>query len=212
MNPSETILELLPADREELLSAMRSLVNQGVELDIQTGGTVMEFLEEQLGLAPDYVEKRIQTVFLNGKPVDRMDRAALREGSVLGLSAALPGLLGASLRMAGPYSSLRSSITYQDEDSGASGPPGSGRITLKAFNVLLPEITPVLAERGFLVKRPLLAGWLKREAERIKRSVAAAELDGKPAAPGELHIRSWDGPGEVMLRMKQKRAEAPALD
>ncbi len=209
MNPSETLLELLPADREGLLSALRPLVNQGVDLEVRTGGSVMEFLSEDLGLGQEYVEKRIKTVFLNGKPVDRMDRAVLRDGSVLGLSAALPGLLGATLRMAGPYSSLRSGITHREEGAGP-GRSGTGRITVKAFNVLLPEITPVLAGRGFLVKETLLGKWLEREAERISRCVEAAELGGEPVDPDELPLRSWEGQGSVMLRVKDRAAAGPA--
>jgi len=45
------------------------------------------------GLDEDYVTQRISTIFLDGKPVDDIDTLLVRDGAVLSLSAAMPGLV-----------------------------------------------------------------------------------------------------------------------
>ena len=51
---------------------------------------------------------------LDGKPVDDIGAALVQDGSTLALSAAMPGLVGATLRRGGAYSSFRSAITYHE--------------------------------------------------------------------------------------------------
>ena len=80
---------------------------------VRVGESIRSLLSEQFGLTQEYVKNRIQTAFLNGKPVDDFDTAVVGEGSVLTLSGALPGLAGATLRKGGFFSSLRASLSYQ---------------------------------------------------------------------------------------------------
>ena len=75
-----------------------------------------------LGLSPEYVDKRIQTLFLNGKAIDNPDTALLKEDSTLALSAAMPGLLGATLRKGSYYARMRNEISYQEQSEGITCP------------------------------------------------------------------------------------------
>lgn len=59
------------------------------------------FWKGVLGLPHFYVEERIQTLLLNGLAVDDPDTAVLESGARLALSAAMPGVLGATLRRGG---------------------------------------------------------------------------------------------------------------
>ncbi|MCX5908268.1 MAG: hypothetical protein NTY64_14075, partial [Deltaproteobacteria bacterium] len=96
---STTTLQLtLPGDQ-----AVRffPLFQQGIRLKVRVGCSLKQLLGEQLGLAPDYLEERVQTLFLDGKVVDDLENAFIRDGSVIALSAALPGLAGATLRRGG---------------------------------------------------------------------------------------------------------------
>ncbi|NJL58424.1 MAG: hypothetical protein HC887_00995 [Desulfobacteraceae bacterium] len=54
-----------------------------------------------LEIPKDYVLNRISTIFLDGKPVDCLDTAFVRNHSVVSLSAAMPGLVGAVMRRGG---------------------------------------------------------------------------------------------------------------
>ena len=89
------------------------LFQQGVIVKILTGdyqGSTFPYLE----IPAEYVENRIQTIFLDGKAVDDLGEAKVRDGSILALSAAMPGLVGATLRRGGAFASLRRSITFSE--------------------------------------------------------------------------------------------------
>ena len=72
-------------------------------------------LREEIGAGPATIEK-IQSIMLDGKPVDDIGSAMIHDGSVLALSAAMPGLVGATLRRGGAYASFRSAITYHEPE------------------------------------------------------------------------------------------------
>ena len=108
-----------------------SLFQKGVSLKVQLGGSVRQLLCGQLGLERKYFEEHVQTVFLDGNAVDDLDKAIVKEGSIIALSAAMPGLAGATLRRGGHLASLRSQITHR-EDKEPLG-PGEGLITLKGL-------------------------------------------------------------------------------
>jgi hypothetical protein len=170
-------------------SAFTPLLQDGVELAVEVSCSVHALLTEQLGLDPGYVENRVQTAFLDGKPVDRMDRATVRDGSVLALSAALPGLLGATLRKEGHYASLRGGITHKE--STAACAEGPGRITVKVFNVLLGELAGPLFRQGVVLSWERLESRIRRGGSRLMESIHTARLDGKPFPPADLPRLSW---------------------
>ena len=62
------------------------LLQQGVFLQAKAGENIKSFLCETLGILPEYAEKRIQTVFADGKVVDDWERTVLA-GSVQGAGA-----------------------------------------------------------------------------------------------------------------------------
>lgn len=128
-----------------------SALQRGVLVKARLGGSIRSLLCEQLGLNPDYVKNRIQTAFLNGKPVDDFDTAVVGEGSVLTLSGALPGLAGATLRKGGFFASMRASLSYQSKPGEREGKEGF--ITVRVFNILLPELAPVLLAYGIFFSR-----------------------------------------------------------
>ena len=141
-----------PADT---LPAFRTLFQQGVGVSIQTGTSLEDLLCGQWQIDRDYVMNRISTLFLDGKPVDDLPAAVIRDGATLALSGAMPGLIGATMRRGGVLASFRSGITYCP----ASETPGrsKGRITLKLFNLLIDELGPGFLARGIWVPRRRLA-------------------------------------------------------
>jgi hypothetical protein len=138
------------------------LLQRGVFCPLAARCSVQDFLTGQLGIDPDYVRDRIATVFVDGSVVDDLQAAMLRPGSTLTLSAAMPGLVGASLRKGGFYSAMRSEISWKADDDARpqlDGPPDT--IRLKLFNTVLREIGPALLRRGVLVDRRESIGALK---------------------------------------------------
>jgi hypothetical protein len=126
------------------------LFQKGVSIKTLVGENIKELLSLQLEIPPEYVEKRIQTIFLDGKAVDDLGEAVVRNGSTLALSAAMPGLVGATLRRGGAFASLRRAITFSE--GGEAIPQKEGRIILKLFNLLVPELGPCLLAKGIWIK------------------------------------------------------------
>ncbi len=159
------------------------LLQEGFFLEVPLGQSVKDLLSGFIGLSETYVEERISTVFLNGRPVDNIDSAVITDGSVLALSSAMPGLVGATMRRRGFYAALRSSITYHNESEQAG--EGRGVIKVKLFNLLLSEAGPVLLERGIFLAAgqfaQLWTSWQGRAGEGLIREVF---LDG-------IALESW---------------------
>jgi hypothetical protein len=122
-----------------------ALLQEGVRLKTRVGVSIQAFLEQDLGLSPEFVREKIKTVFLDGKPVDDYNRAFLKDNAVLSLSGALPGLVGATLRAGGFFAGLRSGITYRESDHHAV--QQEGVITVKIFNTLLKELGPIFLKK-----------------------------------------------------------------
>ncbi|MBW2064459.1 MAG: hypothetical protein JRJ03_05940 [Deltaproteobacteria bacterium] len=125
------------------------LFQAGIGIKARIGCTVDSFLCEQLGIGREYLENRITTVLLDGKAVDDFSESLVEDGSVLALSTAMPGLLGAALKKGGRLASLRSNVSYTPGESNQSFREGT--VVLKLFNFLAQEIGPVLLSKGIRV-------------------------------------------------------------
>jgi hypothetical protein len=106
---------------------------------------------DQLAIPADYVTERITTIFLDNHPVDDLEHAIIRNGSKIALSAAMPGLVGATMRRGGFYASLRQGISQLAQDVPIS--PDDGVVTIKLFNLLLGELGPTILARGLLLEQ-----------------------------------------------------------
>lgn len=156
MSPAEILAE--PATPEIFLvwqqfplAWLLPLLQQGFEIQITANSTVWSVLCQDLGLPPEYVDTRIQTVFLDGQPVDSLAQGRVAAGATLALSAAMPGLVGAILRRGSFYAAMRQEITYRSKEQDSPAEPGL--IKLKLFNLLATELGPHLAARGIWLSR-----------------------------------------------------------
>jgi len=152
------------------------LLQQGIRLRATVGGSVRDFLLQQLALTPGDVEEKVQTIFLNGKAVDDLDQAFITDGASLALSGALPGLVGATMRRGGFYSSLRNPINYRVEKG--DEPRREGTIALKLFNILLKDLAPRVLAQGFLIKSSTLRDFLKRNETELGDNCLIRYRDG----------------------------------
>jgi hypothetical protein len=154
------------------------ILQGGFMVKCRVGISIKTLLCEELGLTPAYVMGRISTIFLDGKPVDDIESAIIKDGSSLALSAAMPGLVGATMRREGVYSSLRSSITYEEKHSNYLSK--EGLISLKLYNLLIDELGPLLLKRGIFVKSTELSAFLTKQPDNFWRGCKEILLGGKP--------------------------------
>jgi hypothetical protein len=160
------------------------LLQQGFDVPALLGSTLANLLETQWQLTADYVTKRIATIFLEGHPVDDLTTAIIRENSVVALSGAMPGLVGATMRRDGFYANLRNSITYREIIPDT--PARVARIRVKIFNILLPELGPDFLRRGVILGRIELVYFLENQTAAFWQDCPAAELNGAVVEPVQL--------------------------
>jgi len=141
--------------------------------------------------------RRIQTIFLDGKAVDEIDAAVIRDGSTIALSGALPGLVGATLRRGGTYASLRSSITHPVDKEFV--PQKEGWVIVKLFNLLVPELSPLFLAQGFWIKGQDLEEFFKRQTEEFWAGCISARLDGREVDLKTLKEIKWPPNKELVL-------------
>jgi hypothetical protein len=176
------------------------MFQQGFMLRGRIGSTIREALCEQWGIETGYLDGRINTVFLDGSPVDDVDKARLAEGSVLALSASMPGFVGAALRKGGFYAKMRQGITHV-EDAATEG-PREGFFMLKLFNMVAEELGPLFLKEGIWLDSKAFEEFFRSKGKGarskfIKLRVNDHEVDGATLAEEDWSTKY----GLVFLRV-----------
>lgn len=176
-----------------------SLLQKGFFIEARAGSTIKEILCEQFQISPQYLENRIQTFFLDGKPVDEADKTTAVGGSTLALSTALGGLVGMAPRRGGPLSALRSSITHR-QDEGIAHAEGSVRVRIKLFNLLVRELGPGFLKMGIFVHPKEIIDIMEKWTEGFASSISHVELNGRMISNEQMGAINWsEGPEDILL-------------
>jgi hypothetical protein len=187
-----------------LVSLFFQLLGHGFYVSVQTGCSVKELLCDQLGIDEDYLTERIQTIFLNAKVVDDIDSANVNDGSVLALSGAMPGLVGAILRSGGIYAGMRSQISHEKDKP--TSQLKNGKITLKLWNLVVKELGPTFLQQGIWIEAEEVQSFVKRHLEALMIECQAVELNDNPAEMDRLRQAEWKTE-LVFLQVKSNQAK-----
>ncbi|MGA9262978.1 MAG: hypothetical protein WBV95_13465 [Desulfobacterales bacterium] len=166
------------------------LFSRGVQVSACLECSLKDLMCRQIGMAEDYLENRVQTVFLNGHPVDDVNRATVGEGATVALSAAMPGLAGAVLRKGGVLATLRKNITYRNDASARE--TCEGKVIVKLFNMTTREVGPLLLARGIWMEGTELKEVLDRCEDLLRKGCRRVMLDNSPISLGDLRSRIKD--------------------
>jgi hypothetical protein len=170
------------------------LLQKGFMVKARVGVSVQTFLGDHFGLSPEYLRDRVKTVFLDGKSVDDLAETRILDGSRLALSAALPGLAGAVLRRGSPFAGLRSRVVEGEKD--LPGAPEEGFVYLKIFNLLLPELGPLVLRKGILISREdFQEFWESLPGDIRERLEETIRVEGKGLPPDQ--IRDFIGSSSI---------------
>ena len=192
-----------------LVPRFSNLIGRGFRLKVKTGQSIKELFCGQLGISEDYFDNRIQTIFLDGKAVDRTNTAWIENGSRLALSAAMPGLVGATFRKGGRYASFRGTISYAE--SKKTIPNSEGEITLKFFNMIAKELGPAFLQKGIIIAGERFQDFVQRNAEDLKAGCNSIHLnDAKADADGLLNT-NWENT-EIFLQVTSKKLSGPSIN
>ncbi len=161
--------------------AFSPLLQAGFFVTARVGCSVKTLLSGQFGIDEEYVTRRITTMFLDSKPVDKMESTLVRDGATLALSCAMPGLVGATLRRGGFYAPFRAGISCKEDDSPTRA--GIGTVRIKLFNLLMGELGPLFLGRGIIVTASAMEELLLSSGDLFMTSCSEVSVD---AAPAEL--------------------------
>ncbi len=177
-------LHLTISVSENYMPSFFGLLRSGFTADVMVGCNLQDLLSNQLGVDENYLQDRVQTIFLNNSPVDDTAAATVADGATISLSAAMPGLNGAMMRRGGLLASLRQSISQHA--SGVCIDPRPGKIKLKLFNFIAKEIGPDFLARGIVVKGRALAEVFALQTPLFWQSVTHVEIDSASCAAEQL--------------------------
>lgn len=166
----------------EQLGEFSLILQQGFTISARVGCSLKELLCGQLGLSEEYVTERITTIFLNGKPIDNLESAIVLDGATIALSAAMPGLVGATMRRGGYYAAMRGAITYRTGETDSLG--GYGTVRIKLFNLLLPELGPAFLNRGIMLPATVLSEFLSGRCAAFWETCSEILLNDAPISTG----------------------------
>lgn len=162
------------------LTGFASLLQHGLLFPVPHPLPLVPFLLSLPGFTAEYIERTVQTIFINGVPADSLERE-LVPGTRVALSAAMPGLAGAIFRRQGVHGSLRTRPQEQGDLSTASG----GYCTLKLFNSIAFDRVEQLLVQGILIEGKAWHQFAKMHAMQLQPP-CAMQLDGREVTREEL--------------------------
>jgi hypothetical protein len=168
----------------ETLPLFHPLFQQGVLVDCMVGCRLGELLSDQWGISPDYVSKRVTTIFLNSRAIDDVNTALVGPDAVIALSGAMPGLVGATMRRGGYYAAMRGAMTHTDDAALAGCRAATVRV--KLFNLLLGELGPGFMQRGILLSGAELVAFFRDQGSEFRQGCRTARLNGLVIDPALL--------------------------
>lgn len=185
--------------QKNLIAAFSPLLQQGFYIEI-TAGNIQDRLCHICDMDPGDMRGLVQTVFLNGKPVDDMEKTTIQNGDCLALSAAMPGLVGATMRSGGVLAGFRRTITHRPPQSQSD--TQNGIMTVKLFNLLIREMGPRFLRQGILLEMEDFRDLLLSLSEADWNDCESAVLNDQSIRPDTLANMVWpEGRGCMHLRV-----------
>jgi hypothetical protein len=175
---------------EDLLPRFCLLLGGGFTIDARCGCSIRDLLCSELGVPADYLEGRIQTIFLNGRVVDDPAAATVPAGSTIALSAAMPGVAGAMLRKRSPYAAMRRPISHPHRDADRPA-DRRGPVVIKLFNMVRDELGPALLGRGIQIPGRALNRLFRARSDAFLSGILSARIDDNAISPERLLATNW---------------------
>lgn len=173
------------------------MLQKGVRVKARLGN-IRSVLCEELGVSFEYLDKQINTIFLDGRSVDKVDSAIIKPGSVLALSGAMPGFVGAAFRKGGYYAEMRKNITYAGEEE--LQPQEEGLFTVKLYNFVVRDLGSVFLKSGIRLQDQDLADLLNRPDEFWAHCIKI-EINDSEIGLEDFKSGKWAVQGKAVVLM-----------
>lgn len=129
--PAAHVIRIPQAD-----PAWKLLMQSGVVLRCMVGISFDLLLRREFGLSDEQLAP-VDSLILDGMPVDEPENTIVPNGSRMALASGLPGITGLSMKKGSAVRGLRSGITHTRS---AEAKPVSGEVTLSLYSLTLPEL------------------------------------------------------------------------
>jgi hypothetical protein len=163
------------------------------------GGSTLRELLETAGFSADYLEKKVQTAFIDGQAIDNFQSSSVGTGTVIALSAAMPGLAGAILRKGSPISALRSRGAAEKDSDRPHVP--AVLVRLKLFNVVAEDMGPGFLRAGAVFSGSDFQDFLSIRRGLLRDTIVDAEFNGKAMPADRLFEYSFSTLDYVFLKV-----------
>ncbi len=133
---------------DKFLVMFTTLLQSGIEISCPAGKSLAHFLAELPAFTKQYITETVQTIFLDGEPVDNLKQGFTKKRQTLALSASMPGLAGAILRRNSFHAALRERARQPSNNT-----PGVTEtiVTLKLFNTIAQDKGPSFLAEGITI-------------------------------------------------------------
>ena len=136
---------------QDVTQKFTALFQSRFEVETKTGEPLLTFLEKIPGFTPEYIEEEVQTILLNGEPVDDVYTPLTESGAVIALSTVVPGLgvMGAMFRKKSIHSS---SDFLNHNNSETKTTEKKITISLKLFNYIARARGAEILRKGVRIR------------------------------------------------------------
>lgn len=183
------------------MSAFYPLLRRGIWFEVGLGRSLESVLVQDCGIDPDYLQHRVQTIFLNGNPVDDLQAPLNRPGQTVALSAAMPGLVGATMRRGGYFAGLREGISHRCDAEGVCDE--TGWLLLKLYNFPATELAPSLLAQGIILETSATRELIQSLDDSFWGGGAEMAINGEGVASREEALGLLGREGLIRLRVSQ---------
>jgi hypothetical protein len=171
--------------RADSINRYTAILQTGVSVETPGPVSIGVFLHRLPGFTMDYIDKRVQTIFLNGSAIDDLETPLTGAHPVLAISAAMPGLAGAIFRRNSMHAALRSE---SDHPTMSSAQSETVTVTLKLFNMIATEKGAGILARGVGCTRAQLADFFT-DHPKLVASITQSFLAGQAVDRDDLMQR-----------------------
>lgn len=160
-----------------------TLLQNGILVERNVPTPVGELLASLPGFTMQYIRERIETIFLNGLPVDDLETIITGPSPVLAISAVMPGLAGAIFRKNSFHAALRTSTS----DSLADRSQSTEKIIirLKFFNIIATEKGATILHNGCLMRSESVLKFINYRRNLFSH-LLSLRYDDKPISLDDL--------------------------
>lgn len=205
---AEPSVEIKITVAENRLSLMRLVFGYGIQFEVSAGTRVSDFLQQALCTDADYIENRIQTLFMDGRAVDDPESEEIHNPCTLAVSAAMPGVFGAAFRKQGTYSELRrhcSEIRQNQENRVKQGKLVA--VTVKCFNQVAADLGDELLEAGVVMDLKDFLDFWARQGSILEKDNAAVSVNNTRIHAGEVTEMLSQKTGALRLEIHAANAQ-----